>query len=68
MLTKYLLLSVFVLMLYCLGSAAFYLTHRNRGVSLVKALTWRIVLAVFLFLFLFVAFHFGWIHPHAVQP
>tara|TARA_Y100001934_G_C12146711_1_gene675269 strand:- start:604 stop:771 length:168 start_codon:yes stop_codon:yes gene_type:complete len=37
--------------------------HTNRTL---KALTWRIGLSLMLFIFLFVAFSFGWIQPHAV--
>ncbi len=58
----------FIAILYCLGSGAFYLTKRGRGVSLAKALTWRIILALLLFGFLFLAYQIGWIQPHGLLP
>lgn len=58
---------IFFIILYCLGSAAFYLTRRKGGVSFAKALTWRIALSIFLFVFLFFAFLMGWISPHGVN-
>jgi hypothetical protein len=57
------LLSIF----YALGSALYFLI-RDKGDSdrIVKALTWRITLSLVLFLFLMVAFYFGWVTPNAV--
>lgn len=52
---------VFLVILYCLGSGAFYLVRRDAGVSLVKVLTWRVVLSLFMFALLIAAYHFGWI-------
>ncbi len=65
MLARILITVAFVMILYCLGSGAFYLT-RARGPMLAKALTWRIILAILLFAFLFLANYMGWIQPHGV--
>lgn len=62
---KLLIILVFIVILYCLGSGAFYLT-RARGHMLAKALTWRIILALLLFVFLLLANYMGWMLPHAV--
>lgn len=50
---------------YCLGSGAYYLTRRSaEPTKLAKALTWRISLSLGLFVLLFIAYLMGWIHPH----
>ena len=53
--------------LYSLGSGLFYLV-RDKGNSdrVVKALTWRIALSLFLFILIFFAFWMGWITPRSV--
>lgn len=66
-LIKLTILTIFFIILYCLGSAAYYLTKtskKDRAVVFVKMLTWRIIFALCLFFFLFIAFYFGWIQPH----
>ncbi|OGT43459.1 MAG: hypothetical protein A3F13_02200 [Gammaproteobacteria bacterium RIFCSPHIGHO2_12_FULL_40_19] len=69
MFTRYLITAAFLAILYCLGSGAFYLTKVGRGTSLAKALTWRIILALLLFGFLFFAHYMGWMQPHGLaQP
>lgn len=55
--------------LYCLGSALFYLVRERsekdaRGV--VRALSWRIGLSLGLFFLLLIFYALGWIHPHGV--
>ena len=67
MITKLFIIIAFIAILYCLGSGAFYLTKRGCGVSLVKALTWGIILALVLFGFLFLAYYMGWMQPHGIQ-
>lgn len=53
--------------LFCLADAAILLVKKQRSKdSMVKALTWRIGLSVFLFLILLVGFGLGWITPHAI--
>lgn len=66
MMMKIFILLAFTGILYCLGSGAFYLSKQGRGVSLLKALTWRMGLALFLFCFLFFAYFMGWMQPHGV--
>ena len=67
MLIKYVITFAFLAILYCLGSGAFYLTKIGHGTSLAKALTWRIILALLLFGFLFFAHYMGWMHPHGLS-
>jgi hypothetical protein len=62
-----LITAAFIAMLYCLGSGLFYLSRRGEGVRLAKALTWRIILALALFGFLFFAYHMGWVQPHGLS-
>ena len=66
MFLKIFVLIVFAVILYCLGSGAFYLTKKDDGRAFAKALTWRIVLSVLLFAFLFFAYWMGWIAPHGI--
>ena len=66
MLAKILLLLIIVAIAASLGSALYYLV-RDTGASerTVRALTWRTLLSIFLFLVSLLAFHFGLIKPHA---
>lgn len=67
MLTKIIVISVMCIILFALGSSLYFLLHDDgKSNRTVKALTWRIGLSLTLFIFLFIAFSFGWIHPHAV--
>jgi hypothetical protein len=51
--------------LFALGSGLYYLVHdAGQSKRTVKALSWRIGLSLALFLFLFIAYILGWIHPH----
>ncbi|HAF87662.1 MAG: hypothetical protein CMF38_05630 [Legionellaceae bacterium] len=67
MLTKLIVITVMFMIIGILASGLLFLVkdkgHTNRTL---KALTWRIGLSLMLFIFLFVAFSFGWIQPHAV--
>lgn len=69
MLTKIIVLSLFGVILFSLGSAMFYLLKdpkkSNRGV---KALTWRIGLSLAAFIILMISFQLGYIEPHAALP
>lgn len=67
MVTKIIVIFVMIIILAALGSGLVFLI-RDGGTTnrTVKALSWRIGLSLALFLFLFLAFHMGWIHPHAV--
>ncbi len=67
MFTKIIILIVMLIIISSLASGLIFLV-RDKGQSKrsVKALTWRIALSVGLFVFLFLAFKFQWITPHAV--
>jgi hypothetical protein len=62
---KYLVLAMLALILISLAKALFHLTSSkpHDGAKMVKALAWRIVLSVALFVLLIVAYYRGWIHP-----
>ena len=64
---KIIIVLFLISILFSLGSALYFLV-KDKGDSerIVKALTWRIALSLILFILLFVAFAFGWIHPHGV--
>lgn len=55
-----LLLSIF----FALGSALFYLVTGDKSNRMIKALSWRIGLSLFLFVILLIAYALGWIKPH----
>lgn len=62
---------VIVVMLIILGalfsSLVFLVRDKGKTERTVKALTWRIVLSLSLFVFLFIAFKYHWIAPHDIQ-
>jgi len=67
MLAKAIIVLFLILILYCLGSGLYFLvTEKDNGDSVVKALTWRIVLSLILFASLFGAYWMGWIAPHGI--
>lgn len=67
MIVKVIIVILLLMILYSLGSALYYLVkEKGNSSDVVKALTWRIGLSLFLFLLLFVGFWMGWIHPHQV--
>lgn len=67
MLEKIIICLFLLVIVYCLGSALFYMLSRNRSEnSMAKALTWRVVLSLVLFLLLMLGFYLGWITPHGV--
>lgn len=67
MLFKLIIILFLGVIFYSLGSALFYLI-RDQGDSdrVVKALTWRIGVSLFLFVLIFIAYAFGWITPHTI--
>ena len=67
MFTKIFIIIVMLIILGALGSGLVFLV-RDDGKSkrTVKALTWRIIISLSLFIFLFIAFSLGWINPHSV--
>jgi hypothetical protein len=62
---KYLVIVILGLIVISLGKALFHLSSSKPGDSakMVKALSWRIGLSVFLFVLLLVAHAQGWIAP-----
>jgi len=62
---KYFVIAILVLIVASLGKALFHLSSNEPGDSakMVKALTVRISLSVFLFVLLIVAYAQGWIVP-----
>lgn len=68
MIAKVVIVLFLVAILFCLGSAAYYLTSRNKDpVKMARALTARIVLSLVLFIFLMLGFMTGIIKPHQFQ-
>jgi apolipoprotein N-acyltransferase len=61
---------VFLLFIvYLLGSAFYYLIRdKGEGKRTVRRLTWRIGLAMLLFLILYGAFLMGWLRPGGPNP
>ena len=68
MLAHFIILLFFLVILYSLGSALFYLARGDRGDAkrIIKSLSFRIGLSLLLFILLFVAYGLGWISPHSL--
>lgn len=65
MIFKWLVLLFVLIIFYSLGSALFYLIRDGyNSKRMVKALTWRVILSVSLFVLIMIAYALGWIHPH----
>jgi len=67
MLIKVILVVLFIAMLISLASALFFLV-KDKGETkrTAMALTYRIAIAVSIFILLFVAYHTGLIQPHEI--
>lgn len=66
---KVLIIVALVAVLASLGSALFHLSSaQGNPDKMLRALKLRIGLSVVLFVLLFVAWYFGLIQPHQVQP
>jgi hypothetical protein len=65
---KWLVLAIFFLIVLSLVSAMLSLVRGNAGNprSMVRALSIRIGLSIFLFILLWATWKLGWIEPHAV--
>jgi hypothetical protein len=69
MVTKWLVLVLFMVILYTLGSALYaLLKHGQQPQRMAKALTWRIALSLLLFAILMLGYAKGWLKPHALIP
>lgn len=65
MLIKVFIVIVLVAIMYSLGSGLYYLVKdQGKGTRVAKALTWRIIISLALFIFLLLAFTMGWITPN----
>ncbi len=64
---KILIVLILLLIISALGSALFHLmSSKGNSNSLLKSLTWRIGLSVFLFALLMLGARLGWIQPHGL--
>lgn len=65
---KVIVVLLLLFILFSLGSALYFLVHdKPDSDRMVKALTWRIGLSMFLFILLIIAFALGWISPHPIM-
>jgi hypothetical protein len=64
---KIVVVAIILVIVYCLFSAGYFmLTGKRSPHAMAKALAWRIVLSIALFILLLVGFVLGWIHPHGL--
>ncbi len=67
MFTKLFIIFIMIIIIAALGSGLFFLINDNgNSKRTVKALTWRIILSLSLFIFLLIAFKLGLIKPHGL--
>ena len=67
MIFKIIILLFVLVIVYCLGSALFFLLRDGSDSKrMAKALTWRVILSVSVFVLLMIAYALGWVHPHGV--
>ncbi len=65
MLVKLFVIALLIIILYCLGSALFFmLKGKKDDKQMARALTWRVSLSLLVFLLLVISFMMGWIQPH----
>lgn len=68
MFAKLIILGTLVIIVMCLvGGLVFLVRDKGQTKRTVMALSLRIGIAVSLFVFLWIAFHFGWIAPHSIR-
>ncbi|HEX5055554.1 MAG TPA: twin transmembrane helix small protein [Gammaproteobacteria bacterium] len=66
---KIIVILVFLMILFNLGTALVYMMKDGgQGDRMARALTWRIGLSVAAFILLLAAFGLGWIEPHGITP
>ncbi len=69
MLAKTAIIVVLLVIVYLLISAFWFLIRdKGQGRRTVRRLSWRIGLAMALFVFLYAAFLLGWLHPSGPNP
>lgn len=71
MIVKVIVVILLVFIIYSLGSALYFLVNeknekRGSSTDVVKSLSWRIALSLFLFILLFFSYWMGWIVPHQI--
>ncbi len=66
MIVKVIVVILLLFIVYSLGSALYFLvTKKNEDtVAIIKSLTWRIALSMFLFGLLLFSYYMGWIEPN----
>lgn len=68
MLFKFLIVALLLVVLVSLGQALFYLiSEKGQSDKMLKALTWRIGLSVFIFILLLIGQAVGLIQPHGLS-
>lgn len=69
MVFKVIIVILLLIVILSLGSALYHLVnHKGNSDKLVKSLTWRIGLSVFIFLLLLLGQAIGLIQPHGLMP
>lgn len=69
LLSKVLIIGVFLGILYTLASSFYFLVSDDQDSErAVRRLSWRIGLSLGLLGILWAGFHFGWIEPQGVNP
>lgn len=67
MFTKTIIIVAMLAILISLTTGLIYLVHdEGKTKRTLKALTWRIGISITLFIFLIIAFNFGWLKPHGL--
>lgn len=67
MIFKTIVVGLLLIVIFSLGSALYHLvSHKGNSDKLVKSLTWRIGLSVFIFVLLLVGQAIGLIQPHGL--
>lgn len=65
MIMKVIIILLLIAIIYCLGSAVYYMIlGKKNSASMAKALTWRVSLSLLLFVLLFISYAMGWITPN----
>lgn len=66
---KPIVIAALILILITLGSGLYFMMKDDDNSDrLAKALTWRVIVSVSLFIFLMVGHYFGWFQPNTQLP
>jgi len=66
---KLIVITVLIIILITLGTGLYFMMKDDDNSDrLAKALTWRVILSVSLFLFLMTGYYFGWFQPNTRLP